>query len=823
MNNPHAPPLVPPRPPSASASGSYQSSAYNQGYYPPPPPPSSGPHIEEPLVAPKPWKVEPDLGVNMAKQLDDQLGPNSSAGHPNPYGSPPPGPGSGPGGFSGGFQSPSPYHQPAPPAQPPYGGPPGGFAGGFAGGFGLSSPPPPSHYPTPGPYPPPGHTGGYETSLNASMANMTFSNTPQAFPPDNRQSSYGPPQPAPQVPQGASKDGELTATLPNIQHLTGAIPVINNPTHDSVLKVSFIRDTLFLLERAFPDAPSGQPLNISDQALVQLANTAIPALLQLCNQFQSPTAVWQAEALYLRGGLESSGHFPQHVPHNPRQAFRDFEAAAKGGYASAWFRLGRDYEQFGDSARAKDCFERGIRANDPGCAYRLGIAALLSQLTYTNQPSNPLEALPKLLQSAKTATLQAPQGPYVLALLMMGEFPSLPTNGQVGEGMFWTAQIIPPGSTIQLEAKKWLERSAYLHFAPAQYKLGHAYEFASPPFPYSPLMSVQFYSLASQAGEVEADMALSKWFLCGADGAEGDGGFEKDEALALTFADKAARKGLPSAEFAMGYYAEVGIGGNGVKDLAAARRWYEKASAHGNTDAPGRLKALDEASSLSRQEHEQLTQSTLGRKRTQAKQKSDANYGGPMPMSPPAHNVMANVRKQSLMPPIGEGGSGGGYGGPQAPSFPSGPSPSSYGPRPGSGSGSPGYPNPSFQQQQQQQQGGPGPGPRPGSGAGFARPQKSPQQQQLAHMNRISLTDGPAQGRPPSSGSGPKPSQTPPGGGKYGPQGGKPVTGGIGGGGKPASGGGGGGAAPPKKPGPATFAEMGFQGVKAEDKECVIM
>ena len=46
-------------------------------------------------------------------------------------------------------------------------------------------------------------------------------------------------------------------------------------------------------------------------------------------------------------------------------------------------------------------------------------------------------------------------------------------------------------------------------------------------------------------------MALSKWFWCGAEGA-----FDKDENLAFTFAEKAARKGLPSAEFAMGYYKE---------------------------------------------------------------------------------------------------------------------------------------------------------------------------------------------------------------------------------------------------------------------------
>ena len=66
-------------------------------------------------------------------------------------------------------------------------------------------------------------------------------------------------------------------------------------------------------------------------------------------------------------------------------------------------------------------------------------------------------------------------------------------------------------------------------------------------------------------------MALSKWFLCGAEGA-----FDKDENLAFTCAEKAARKGFPSAEFAMGYYKEVGVGGS--KDIEAAQMWYQLVS-----------------------------------------------------------------------------------------------------------------------------------------------------------------------------------------------------------------------------------------------------
>ena len=101
-----------------------------------------------------------------------------------------------------------------------------------------------------------------------------------------------------------------------------------------------------------------------------------------------------------------------------------------------------------------------------------------------------------------------------------------------------------------------MPRAAFFGFAPAQYTLSHAYEYAGPPFLFDPLWSVQYHrwvvafsrlflsqtrtnapassrSLASQQGEPEMDTALSKWFLCSAEGA-----FEEDEKLAITFEDK---------------------------------------------------------------------------------------------------------------------------------------------------------------------------------------------------------------------------------------------------------------------------------------------
>jgi TPR repeat protein len=200
----------------------------------------------------------------------------------------------------------------------------------------------------------------------------------------------------------------------------------------------------------------------------------------------------------------------------------------------------------------------------------MGMAHLMGQL---GLPAQPELGLPLILRAATLASVQVPQPAYVYGLLLLGEFAHVTVPPQC------FAPFIPQHSSAEQEARLHLERAAFLHFAPAQYKLGHAYEFALPPFPFDALLSVQYYSLASQQGEVEADMALSKWFLCGAEGA-----FDKDENLAFTFAEKAARKGLPSAEFAMGYYKEVGVGGN--KDIEAAQMWYQLVS---RADVLGRV------------------------------------------------------------------------------------------------------------------------------------------------------------------------------------------------------------------------------------------
>ncbi len=205
----------------------------------------------------------------------------------------------------------------------------------------------------------------------------------------------------------------------------------------------------------------------------------------------------------------------------------------------------------------------------------MGMAHLLGQLEL---PSSPDLAISMLRRAASLATTDAPQACYVFGMLLAGEFdhvaipPSLLVPSSSGPSPRLDAQ--------HAEARACILRAAYLCFAPAQYKAGYLYEHASLGCAYDPLLSVQYYSLASQNGEVEADMALSKWFLGGAEGC-----FDKNEALARTFASKAAKAGLASGCFALGYYYEWVVGEGEGDRLATDDREADSGSAASKTSS----------------------------------------------------------------------------------------------------------------------------------------------------------------------------------------------------------------------------------------------
>jgi TPR repeat protein len=133
------------------------------------------------------------------------------------------------------------------------------------------------------------------------------------------------------------------------------------------------------------------------------------------------------------------------------------------------------------------------------------------------------------------------------------------------------------GYSVQLYA-----RAAELGYAPSAYRLGECFEFGYLGCTKEALASMHYYAIAARQDNAEACYALSSWYLSGE--------VESSEEKALYWAKVAAEKGLPKAEFALGYFAEVGIGR--TIDQREAIDWYTKAAKHGDSQAPKRLSAL---------------------------------------------------------------------------------------------------------------------------------------------------------------------------------------------------------------------------------------
>jgi len=164
------------------------------------------------------------------------------------------------------------------------------------------------------------------------------------------------------------------------------------------------------------------------------------------------------------------------------------------------------------------------------------------------------QALIYLKQAAAKANEDCPEGAYIYGMMLAKE---------------WNAIKVPDDLVTPDEdaAREFIQRAAHLGYPPALHKMGVCHEFGSLGCQFDPTTSVQYYERAAEKGEVEANMALCKWYLCGAEGY-----FEQNEALAYQNAEKAASKGLPAAEFAMGYFHEVGV--FVPEDLQKANAWY---------------------------------------------------------------------------------------------------------------------------------------------------------------------------------------------------------------------------------------------------------
>lgn len=194
--------------------------------------------------------------------------------------------------------------------------------------------------------------------------------------------AQAPTLPTPTLPTPALPTPKLTAPtdfikvhpFPTVESLTQASANLGSWADEH--QISWAQDVLRLVERHWqqnsnadrfeqPSSPSSVIQHLS-VTLQHLLDAAAPIIIVLSD---SDIKAHASLALYLKGKLLSSGACPAVLPTDKRQAFEDFEKAARMGEKRAWHRLGKDYEGVNDLARAGDCYDRGARAGDCESAF----------------------------------------------------------------------------------------------------------------------------------------------------------------------------------------------------------------------------------------------------------------------------------------------------------------------------------------------------------------------------------------------------------------------------------------------------------------------
>lgn len=344
------------------------------------------------------------------------------------------------------------------------------------------------------------------------------------------------------------------------------------------MQITWARDVLTWAEiaqdavaRENPDKPRAATPRIEHELRVDALN-----IITYLSRQEHP------EALYMRSKWLEFGKFGNRV--DKREAYGGYKRAAELGHGRSEYRMGMLYEQSNDMSKAKEHYYRGLSLKDSASLYRMGMMSLLGQHGESKDYSTGLE---RIQLAADSSDEDAPQGAYVYGMLVGRDLPDI----AVPDG------LLPVNMQT---AKMYIEKAAYLGFAKAQLKMGQAYELCQFGCEFNPSFSLHYYGLAAKQGLPEAALGVSRWFLFGYEGV-----FKKNEQLAYKYAQEAADAKLPTGEFALGYYHEIGI--HVEKSLSEARKWYQIAADHGNKDAVGRLESLSHNETLSKSDHETTT------------------------------------------------------------------------------------------------------------------------------------------------------------------------------------------------------------------------
>lgn len=272
-----------------------------------------------------------------------------------------------------------------------------------------------------------------------------------------------------------------------------------------------------------------------------------------------------AEAQFFLAECHGNGLFGLHINHD--KAFALYVQASKQNHPASTYRAAVCYEIGAgprrDFARAVQFYRKAAALGDTQAMYKLSIILLTGAM---NVPKNEREGVTWLKRAAQAADEQNPEALHELASVYeQGTVPSVILDEKYSRELY--------------------TKAAQLGYAPSQHKLGHCYEYGHLTCPVDPRRSIAWYTRAAEQEHPEAELSLSGWYLTGADDI-----LDQSDTEAYLWARKSADKGFPNAEYAVGYYFEVGVGV--PIDLEEAISWYSRAAKHNNDRAILRLNEI---------------------------------------------------------------------------------------------------------------------------------------------------------------------------------------------------------------------------------------
>ncbi|KAH1421387.1 hypothetical protein KXV70_006765 [Aspergillus fumigatus] len=283
------------------------------------------------------------------------------------------------------------------------------------------------------------------------------------------------------------------------------------------------------------------------------------------------------------------------LPVDPKEAFNLYHSAAKQGHAQSAYRVAVcceiGQEEGGgtkrDPFKAVQWYKRAASLGDTPAMYKMGMILVKGLL---GQAKNPREGVSWLKRAAERADPENPHALHELALM----YANATDNDVVIRDEAYACQLF--------------HQAAELGYKFSQFRLGAAYEYGLMGCPVDPRQSIFWYTHAAAQGEHQSELALSGWYLTGSEGI-----LQQSDTEAYLWARKAATAGLAKAEYAMGYFTEVGIGV--AANLDDAKRWYWRAAAQGFPKARERLEEIKKGGA--RMQKTRLSRSTVNRQQNE--------------------------------------------------------------------------------------------------------------------------------------------------------------------------------------------------------------